>query len=412
MSALVHNRRNTRQQGNQPVMVFRVGLFLTYLIYKGGIMSSNPLLQLQGLGQSYWYDNISRDLLDSGKMARMIKEDGLRGITSNPSIFYKSIKNSSDYDDQLRQLFRKKDLSDKDIFYELAASDIEAAADLLTPVFEESNGKDGFVSIEVDPSYAYDTEKTIKEAIHLANRIRKKNIMIKVPATKEGLPAVRELVARGLNINVTLLFSVQRYEEVMDAYLGGIDERAHKKLSVDHVASVASFFVSRVDSLTDKLLNEKMGSVAGSDGDGLTGLLGKTAVANARIAFQAYKRTFSSERFRKLDQLGAQKQRLLWASTSTKNPSYNDVLYVDELIGPDTVNTMPTETVNAFRDHGKVSEAIERDIDGAHKIIASLEDAGISLAGVTARLEEDGVKQFKDSFDALLALIREKRNSL
>lgn len=375
-------------------------------------MPSNPLLDLQKIGQSYWYDNISRDLLNSGELARMIKEDGMRGVTSNPSIFYKSIKNSTDYDEQLRTLFKRKELSDKDVFYELAARDIETAADLLADVYEESGGTDGFVSMEVDPSYAYDTEKTIQEAIHLSSRIARKNIMIKVPATKEGLPAVRELVARGLNINVTLLFSIERYKEVMEAYLSGINERAHKKLSLDHIASVASFFVSRVDSLTDKLLDEKMKSASGGDREGLARLLGKTAVANARIAFQVYERTFSSEHFDKLKALGAHPQRLLWASTSTKNPSYSDILYVDELIGPGTVNTMPTDTVKAFRDHGKVRRSIDNDVEGALKVMASLEGAGISIAAVTAQLEEEGVKQFKDAFDSLLSLIRERRGSL
>jgi len=367
-------------------------------------MPSNPLLDLQKMGQSYWYDNISRDLLNSGELARMIKEDGMRGVTSNPSIFYKSIKNSTDYDEQLRTLFKRKELSDKDVFYELAARDIETAADLLADVYEESGGTDGFVSMEVDPSYAYDTEKTIQEAIHLANRIARKNIMIKVPATKEGLPAVRELVARGLNINVTLLFSIERYKEVMESYLSGINERAHKKLSLDHIASVASFFVSRVDSLTDKLLNEKIESASGGDREG--------AVANARIAFQVYERTFSSEHFDKLKALGAHPQRLLWASTSTKNPSYSDILYVDELIGPGTVNTMPTDTVKAFRDHGTVRRSIDNDVEEALKVMASLEGAGISISAVTAQLEEEGVKQFKDAFDSLLSLIREKRGSL
>jgi len=375
-------------------------------------MAANPLLELQKLGQSYWYDNISRDLINSGELARMIREDGMRGITSNPSIFYKSIKTSTQYDEQLKELFNRKDLSDKDVFYELAAKDIEAAADLLMPVYEESKGTDGFVSMEVDPSYAYDTERTIEEAIYLTNRIPKKNIMIKVPATREGLPAVKELIARGLNINVTLLFSVQRYEEVMKAYMEGINERAHKKLSIDHIASVASFFVSRVDTLTDKIIEEKTGTATGGESDGLKALLGKSAVANAKIAFQLYDRFFSSEDYSKLKKLGAQTQRLLWASTSTKNPSYSDVLYVDELIGPGTVNTLPTDTVNAFRDHGKVERTIDRDIASAHKVFESLEGAGIRLNDITDRLEQEGVKQFKDAFDSLIALIREKRGSL
>ncbi len=373
-------------------------------------MTTNPLVELNKLGQSFWFDYISRDLIKTGELKKMIDEDGLRGITSNPTIFHKAIKDSTDYNEQLDRLFPRDDLTDKDIFYELAIEDITDAADLLLPIYESSNGKDGFVSIEVDPDYAYDTEKTVEEARGLFQRIRRKNIMVKVPATKEGLPAIRQLISEGFNINVTLLFSVKRYEEVVKAYFEGLEKRLDSGESIDSVASVASFFVSRVDTLTDKVLEEKMDEAVNEDEKKwLKSLLGKTAVANSKTAYQAMVTLFSSERFIKIKEKGGKIQRLLWGSTSTKNPSYRDVFYVDELIGPNTVNTMPLNTLKAFRDHGVVKRTVDQDLESAVAVCESLEDAGINLDDVTQRLEDEGVRLFAESFHSLLDLISEKR---
>ncbi len=376
-------------------------------------MSENPLIALQRYGQSFWYDNISRSILENGEMQRLINEEGMRGVTSNPTIFYKSIKSGTEYDEQLRELFQSgKNLSAKEIFYELAIQDISDACDLLMDVYRQSEGEDGYVSIEVDPHLAYDTEGTIREAKELFNRIGKPNLMIKVPATKEGLPAVEELIYQGLNINVTLLFAVQRYEEVMDAYLRGLERRVEDGKDLKKIASVASFFVSRVDTLTDKLLEEQLKDADNEKAEKIRSLMGKTAVANAQIAYDAFKKTFSTDRFLQLKLKGARIQRLLFGSTSTKNPEYSDVLYVEELIGPGTVNTMPEATWKAFKDHGKVARTIDRDIDAARAVIREVESLGISLDEVTTQLEEEGVRLFAESFDALLALIEDKRKSL
>ncbi|HEC97345.1 MAG TPA: transaldolase [Nitrospirae bacterium] len=374
-------------------------------------MNGSPLIMLQKYGQSFWYDNISRGILKSGELKRMIVEEGLRGVTSNPTIFHKSIQSANDYDEQFHQLPGKED-SDKDLFYALAIQDIVEACDLLMPVYEESNGLDGYVSIEVDPHLAHDTEGTITEATELAERIGKPNLMVKVPATKEGLPAVEELLSRGYNINVTLLFSTKRYEEVIDAYMKGLERRVSEGKAIDRIASVASFFVSRVDTLTDKLLEEKL-NMAGDDDEkeGIKSLMGKAAVANAKIAYQLFKDAFSSQRFFVLMEKGAKIQRLLWGSTSTKNPAYRDVLYVEELIGPGTVNTMPDATWRAFKDHGRVGRTIDADIEAAITTIQSIEEHGISIALVTGELEDEGVRLFTESFDALLNLIAGKKRT-
>ncbi len=374
-------------------------------------MSSSPLITLQKYGQSFWYDNISRGILKSGELKRMIEEEGLRGVTSNPTIFHKSIQSGNDYDEQLHQLLGKE-ASEKDLFYALAIQDIIDACELLMPVYEESNGLDGYVSIEVDPHLAYDTEGTITEATEIAERIGKPNLMVKVPATKEGLPAVEELLYRGYNINVTLLFSVKRYEEVIDAYMKGLERRVSEGKPLDRVASVASFFVSRVDTLADKLLEEKL-NLAGDDDKKarIKSLKGKAAVANARIAYQLFKDAFSSQRFFVLMEKGAKIQRLLWGSTSTKNPAYRDVLYIEELIGPGTVNTMPDAAWRAFKDHGKVDRTIDADIEDAIATIQSIEEEGISIDRVTKELEDEGVRLFSESFDALLNLIAEKKRT-
>ncbi len=372
-------------------------------------MHDNPLITLRQYGQSFWYDNISRGLLKSGELKRMIEEEGLRGVTSNPTIFHKSIQSGKDYDEELTELLGAG-LSEKEIFYALAVRDISEACDLLLPVYEESKGIDGYVSIEVDPHLAHDTEGTVREALELAGRIGKPNLMVKVPATAEGLPAVEELIYRGCNINVTLLFSVKRYEEVLDAYMKGLERRLSEGEPLDTVASVASFFVSRVDTLTDRLLEEKMGD-AGADPEKIRSLMGKAAVANAQAAYQVFKDAFSSERFYALIKNGARIQRLLWGSTSTKNPAYRDVLYVEELIGPGTINTMPDATWRAFKDHGRVARTVDADIDEAFSVIGSIEETGISMDRVTRELEEEGVRLFTESFDALLGLIAGKKRT-
>jgi transaldolase len=372
-------------------------------------MSENPLIQLSHYGQSFWYDNISRDLLRSGELKRMIDEEGLTGVTSNPSIFYKSIKSSSVYDDQLNSLFASgKPYTEKDIFFELAIEDISGACDLLKEVYESTKGNDGYVSIEIDPHLAYDTEKTIKEASDLFERIGKPNLMIKVPATEEGVPAVEELIYRGYNINVTLLFSVKRYKEAIEAYLEGLQRRVYERKEIHNIASVASFFVSRVDTLTDKYLEEKL-KEKGKDAERIQALKGKTAVANAKIAYQTFKNSFSTEKFITLKEKGARIQRLLWGSTSTKNPAYDDILYVRELIGPGTINTMPDATWRAFKDHGKVERTIDRNVEEANRVIQSLSEIGISIDRITKELEDEGVRLFTESFDSIMSLIEKKR---
>ncbi len=371
-------------------------------------MSENPLLNLQKYGQSFWYDNISRSIINSGELKRMIEEEGLRGVTSNPTIFYKSLQASADYDEQLKEL-ATKDLSPKEIFYELAIKDIQDACDLLLEVYRDSGGDDGYVSIEVDPHYAYDTERTIQEAEELYRRVDRENVMIKVPATKEGLKAIEELLYRGVNVNVTLLFSIHRYDEVIDAYLRALERRLTDGRPLDKVASVASFFVSRVDTLTDRYLEERLKAESDEQmRQKIKGLMGKAAVANAKMAYQVFKRHFSSDRFLKLRLKGARVQRLLFGSTSTKNPKYSDVLYVEELIGPGTVNTMPDATWRAFKDHGRVARTLDHNPSEAEAVLKEIEALGISLQKVTSELEEEGVRLFAESFDSILRLIEEK----
>ena len=377
-------------------------------------MNNNPLRALQKFGQSFWYDNISRGILKSGELKRMIEEEGVRGVTSNPSIFYKSIKSGSDYDEQLKELFiRNPGMTDKEVFVALAITDIKDACNLLMPVYEESGGADGFVSIEVDPHLAYDTEGTVKDALELFEDIKMPNLMVKVPATKDGLPAIEELIYLGNNINVTLLFSVKRYEEVAEAYLKGLERRADEGKPLNNVNSVASFFVSRVDTLADKYLEEKLNNAKdGPSEEKIRTLMGKAAVANAQLAYESFKMAFSSDWFLYLKRKDAKIQRLLWGSTSTKNPRYSDILYVRELIGPGTVNTMPDDTWKAFKDHGRVERTIDRDIDGAKSILNEIESLGISMSSITKELEDEGVRLFAESFDSLIALIKQKREEL
>ncbi len=358
----------------------------------------NTIERITQLGQSLWYDNIQRKLLENGQLQAMIEHGDIRGMTSNPTIFNHAIAKSSDYDAALVPLAWAGWDAEK-IFWQLAIEDIRAACDLFGPLYEETNGGDGYVSIEVAPDLAHDAEATTTQAEQLWARVRRPNLMVKIPATKEGIPAIRKSIAAGVNINVTLIFSLKRYAEVMEAYLSGLEDRAAAGHPIDHIASVASFFVSRVDTKIDPRLPE------GSP------LRGKAAVANAKLAYDEFQKTFAGRRWEKLKTRGAHVQRPLWASTSTKNPAYPDTLYVDNLIGPETVNTVPPATLDAVRDHGIAQVTLTRDLDQAQEAIRQLEAAGISMDVVTQELEEEGVQAFADAFAQLLQTIDERRQS-
>jgi transaldolase len=372
-------------------------------------MARHPLIALKEAGQSPWLDYLSRDLIISGKLQRMIDEDGLCGVTSNPSIFQQALARSAAYDRPLEDLLNKGLRDSRQLFFALALDDIAAAADILLPVYRAAGGGDGFVSLEVSPDLAYDTEATIEEALRLFRSLARDNVMIKVPATIPGLAAIETLTAAGVNVNVTLLFSVPRYRQVAEAYLKGLEQRLKSGRPVDTIASVASFFVSRVDTMIDPLLEEKI-KAAGSpaERERLGQLRGQAAVANARLAYQVFGRVFAGDRFSALRQKGARVQRLLWGSTSTKNPDYSDIKYVGELIGRDTVNTMPEETMMAFRDHGEVRETIGDDPEKTLPLFEELAARDIDIHVVTDRLEKEGVDKFADSFNELLRGIVEK----
>lgn len=374
-------------------------------------MAANPLIELKKAGQSPWLDYLSRDLLQSGRLKELVETEGLCGVTSNPTIFQKAMSGSALYDERLQSLLNLGLRDEKDLFVALSLQDVADAADLLRPVYEESGGRDGFISIEVAPDLAYDTETTIDEAIRLFTSLARDNIMIKVPATLPGLQAIERLTAAGVNVNVTLLFSVARYAEVVDAYLSGLEKRLEDGKPIDGIASVASFFVSRVDVLIDKLL-EELRSKAKSDQEKkhLKDLRGKAAVANARLAYQRFKDLFAGDRYLALEKKGAHVQRLLWGSTSTKNPDYSDIKYVSDLIGRHTVNTMPEETMMAFKDHGEVKLTIENELDQARSLIHKLAEVGIEMHQVTDQLETEGVKKFSDSFVDVLAETAKKRD--
>lgn len=373
-------------------------------------MKENPIKELKKIGESIWLDNLSRRMIESGELKRLIQEDGVTGITSNPTIFQKAISGSKDYDDSLQKMLKKGTREEKELFLGLAVEDISRAADLLRPVYQESKGLDGFVSIEVSPDLAYETEKTIAEAQRLFSTIGKKNILVKVPGTKPGLPAIESLIAEGVNVNVTLLFAVSRYEEVMEAYLRGLEKRARQGKPLQEISSVASFFVSRVDTLTDKLLEARLASATSeAEKEKIKGLLGKAAVANARIAYKKYKSTFTGKRFQSLK--GARIQRILWGSTGTKNPRYSDIKYVEELIGPDSINTLPEATLKAFLDHGQARVTIQDGLEEAERLFGELKAAGVDIDRVTEDLEKEGVKLFSDSFFALLKEIGQKRDA-
>ena len=367
---------------------------------------TNPVQELQRLGQSVWYDNMRRGLFASGELQRLI-DLGLTGVTSNPTIFEKAIAGSTDYDQALQSLARDAK-STMDTYEALVVEDIRTTADLLRPVYDRTGGADGYISLEVNPALAHDTEGTIAEARRLFATLDRPNAMIKVPATPAGIPAVRHLIGQGVNINVTLIFSLDAYRQVREAYISGLEELARSGGDLSKVASVASFFVSRVDSEVDALLEARVQQGHGE----MKKLLGQAAIANAKLAYQSFKDTFGGERFDALRAKGAQVQRPLWASTGTKSPAYSDVLYVESLMGPDTVNTMPPATLNAFLEHGRVEAALERDLADAERISEALEAAGISMEAVTTKLLSDGVKSFADSFDKLLANVEEKKARL
>src|ERR687887_477432 len=356
----------------------------------------SPLHQLADHGQSVWIDFLSRQLLHSGELERMMRDDAVVGVTSNPTIFQKAISQGDAYDDQLRECLDRLDDA-KEIYLHLTHDDVAEACDLLRSVWDAGHGRDGYVSIEVDPNLASDTDGTIAEAQRLHEQINRPNLFVKIPATKEGLPAIEEMIARGRNINVTLTFSLERYAEVAEAYVRGLERLIRSGGDPSKVASVASFFVSRVDTETDKRLDE----IGGHDE-----LKGKLAIANAKLAYQRDKRIFSGGRWEKLAGAGATAQRCLWASTSTKNPAYRDVMYVEELIGPETVNTMPEETIEAFQNHGEVALTLERGIDEARRLFEQLAEAGVDYDDVVRVLEEEGVQKFADSFTELLDGIR------
>jgi transaldolase/glucose-6-phosphate isomerase len=373
---------------------------------------ANPLQELHDAGQSIWLDYIRRDLLTSGELKRMIDEDAITGMTSNPTIFEKAISGSADYDAQIQDLAEER-ADAPHVFEVLATTDIRMAADILRPVYDRTDGADGFVSIEVSPEAANDTQASIDEAKLLWKDVDRPNLMVKIPGTREGAPAVEELLAAGLNINITLLFAVDAYVRVVEAYLAALERRVKAGQPIDRIASVASFFVSRVDTLVDKQLDAKLKQTQDPrEQDQLKDLHGKAAIANAKIAYQRFQEYFGSERFEALKAHGARVQRPLWASTSTKNPAYRDVLYIEELIGPETVNTMPPATIIAFRDHGRVARTVDHDLPQAHAVLDELKQAGIEIDAVTAQLLEEGIKSFADSYTELRNGIDEKLKAL
>jgi transaldolase len=367
-------------------------------------MAKSRLHQLSELGQSVWIDYLSRDLLRTGELARMLEEDAVVGVTSNPTIFQKAISHGDAYDEQLRELIERED-DPKEIFLGLAVSDVAAACDLLKPVWDGGDGKDGYVSIEVDPNLAYDRDASFEEARRLHALVDRPNAFVKIPGTEPGLGAIEDMIAAGKNINVTLIFSLERHKQVMEAYIRGLERLADAGGDLRRVASVASFFVSRVDTEADKRL-EAIGT------EEALALRGKLAVANAKLAYQNWKQVFAGERWERLAAAGASTQRCLWASTSTKNPDYSDVLYVEELIGPQTVNTMPEETIQAFQDHGRVSLTLEQEVDEAERLLDEIAGAGVDYESVVKTLEEEGVQKFADSFSELLDGIKAKRGDL
>jgi len=368
---------------------------------------NNPLKQIPEMGQSIWLDYIRRGFLLNGDLKALIDNDALRGVTSNPAIFEEAIAHSDDYKETIMQLARTS-LTNKQIFLNLAIEDVRTAADIFKGVYDATAGLDGYVSLEVSPDIALDTQATISEALSLWKELDRPNVMIKIPATFEGLAAIKKSISEGLNVNVTLLFGLQRYREVAEAYIEGLEERVKAGKPVDHIFSVASFFLSRIDTMVDPML-EKIITQGGQQADLAKTLLGKAAIASAKMAYQIYKELFFSERFNALREKGANPQRLLWASTGTKNKAYSDVKYIEALIGPDTVNTVPQDTLKAYRDHGKPAIRIEQDIADAASAMKDLEKVGLSIDSITKTLVDEGIEKFLKPFQSLMNVLAGKR---
>jgi transaldolase len=380
-------------------------------VRSGGGDVANPLRELERFGQSVWYDSLRRGILASGELARYVAEDGLKGLTTNPAIYEKAIGSSGDYDAELARLLTEGDLDAKAVYETLAIHDIQAAADLLRPVYERASRRDGYVSLEVSPVAARDERATLEEARRLWRAVGRENVMIKVPGTPEAVPAIRRLLAEGVNVNVTLLFAREAYRRVADAHLAALEDRLGRGEDVAHVASVASFFVSRIDAMVDGRIDALASRAADDVRRRAKALRGRIAIANATLAYQDWKALVATDRWKRLREAGAMPQRLLWASTSTKDPRYRDVYYVEKLIGPETVDTMPPATFDAFRDHGRVAATLEDDVAGARAALAELEGLGIPLDQVTERLLEDGVRLFAEPFAKLLATIDARRRA-
>jgi len=369
-------------------------------------MKDNPLKRLETLSQSIWLDYIRRDLIASGQLRRLIDEDGLRGMTSNPAIFEKAIAESHIYDQDIHDMALKK--KDVKIIYEtLSQRDVQNAADEFRAVYKKTDDEDGYVSLEVNPYLAHDTKGTIQEACRLWVALNRPNVFIKVPATSDGLPAIQQLISEGINVNVTLLFGLPRYRQVAQAYIAGLEARAADGKPVKNIASVASFFLSRIDTLVDPMV-EKFLEPGSKKAEIAKKVHGQVAISSAKAAYQIYKEIFGSDRFKKLADKGARAQRLLWASTSTKNPDYSDIKYIEAIIGPDTVNTVPLETIVAYRDHGEPKLRLEQDVDEANWIMARLPELGISIDKVTQQLEDEGIKKFSEPFDKLMESLAKK----
>jgi transaldolase len=364
-------------------------------------MATNKVKQIHSFGQSIWLDFIDRNIIHTGKLKNLIDEDGVRGVTSNPAIFEKAITSSSDYDAQIKDL-AKNSSSNEELFFGLAITDIKNAADLFKGVYDESKGEDGYVSLEVSPFLALKTQETADQAEKLWKQVDKKNVMIKIPGTQPGLAAIRRSIAKGININVTLLFGLPRYEEVTEAYISGLEDHLAAGHSIGHISSVASFFLSRIDVLVDPMLDEK----------GLGNLKGEVAIASAKKAYEIYKKVFSGPRWEKLAAQGAKPQRLLWASTSSKNPAFKDTKYVEALIGPDTVDTVPLETIEAFRDHGIAANTLEQGLDEATQVLDKIKSAGIDIDKITQQLEDEGIDKFNKPFEKLLQAIEDQKSKI
>ena len=370
-------------------------------------MKENPLLKIQDFGQSIWLDFLRRRMITSGELKGLIEKDGLRGITSNPKIFDDVIAGSHDYDDHIRTL-ALEGKSTEEIYAELTVKDVQDAADLFRPVFDESGGKSGFVSLEVNPHLARDVKATVSEARRLWRRLDRPNVFIKVPATEEGLKCIRQLISEGVNVNVTLLFGLPRYREVAQAYLSGLEDRAKNGKSLEGISSVASFFLSRIDVLVDPML-EEITADGGEKAAPAVKAHGQVAIASAKEAYQIYKDIFAAQGFRGLEERGARPQRVLWASTSTKNPAYSDVKYVEPLIGPQTISTVPRETLDAYRDHGEPAPRLEDGIKEAREILGLLRELGIDIDRVTRQLEDEGIEKFNKPYDDLIETLAQKR---